>query len=168
MADEKQKTYNEYVEEAYELFVKNAEEVEPTDGVKAIKRYFERSASEELKAKVQAAGKTAADAWAFVTAIARRHRLEHIDPQVVYAIAMHYFEDEPKKASKNAPRSTARPMKTKTDADKPKQPAAAEGAKKAKSEKKSKKKAKPKDRQTFFFDLLEEKGGTENVEPSGN
>ena len=168
MADEKQKTYNEYVEEAYELFVKNAEEVEPTDGVKAIKRYFERSASEELKAKVQAAGKTAADAWAFVTAIARAHRLEHIDPANVYAIAMHYFEDVPKEAPKNKPQSAPKPEKAKTGEEAPKQPAATAAAKKAKPEKKSKKKAKPKDRQTFFFDLLEEKGGTENVEKSGN
>ena len=168
MADEKQKTYNEYVEEAYELFIKNAAEVEPTSGDKAIEAYFERSASEELKAKVQVAGKTAADAWAFVTAIARAHRLDHIDPANVYAIAMHYFEDVPKEAPKNKPQSAPKPEKAKTGEDKPKRTKAAQGAKKAKPEKKSKKKAKPKDRQTFFFDLLEEKGGTENVEPSGN
>ncbi|MBR4523681.1 MAG: hypothetical protein IKO64_05555 [Kiritimatiellae bacterium] len=137
-----EKTYGEYVDEAYELFIKNAGDCEPTSGEEAIAKYFAKSASEELKAKVEAAGKTAKDAWEFVTEIARRHRLEHIDPVNVYAIAMHYFEDVPKDARVAAPTKAA-------SASKAKQPAVNHPAKRP-----AKQRKRPKKQQGFFFDVL--------------
>ena len=89
---------HDWVKEAYECFVKNAVDSDPTDPVKAIAAYFEKNATDELKAKAKAEGKTAEGCWKFIEAVARKAlggRSGHIDPVTVYAIAMHYFQDVP-------------------------------------------------------------------------
>ena len=88
----------DWVKEAYECFIKNAVDSDPTDPVKAIAAYFEKNATDELKAKAKAEGKTAKGCWKFIEAVARKAlggRSGHVDPVAVYAIAMHYFQDMP-------------------------------------------------------------------------
>lgn len=92
MSEEKR----EYVKEAYECFIKNAEGLDPTDPVKAVEAYFEKNATDELKDRCKAEGKDAKKCWQFITAVARKVGGNcHIDPGAVYAMAMHYFEDVP-------------------------------------------------------------------------
>jgi len=132
-----------WVEEAYTAFIRDARDIEPTDPVKAVAAYFEKNASDELKARCKAEGKDAAGCWRFVEAVAYKAlkgASGHIDPGVVYAIAMHWFEDVPADWE-----GAARPR-----------PAKAKPAK----EKTPKKKAKPaprkpRDGQDFFFEMLE-------------
>ena len=149
----------DWVDEAYKCFIKDAKDMDPTDPVTAIEIYFERHATRELLARCKAEGKDAKGCWEFIEAVARKAlggRNGHIDPAVVYAIAMHWFEDVPKdwygqtgKVS-HAPRASAKTEKAK----KPKKPA--ETPSEIKKEKaKAKKAAKPKQEQGFFFDLLE-------------
>ena len=172
MADEAKR---DWVEEAYQAFVKNAEGLDPTDPVKAIEAYFQKNATDELKARCKAEGEDAKGCWRFIEAVARKalHGSSgHIDPGVVYAIAMHWFEDVPKDWDKAA-------KADRSDATKPKKPTTkkerleervAHGSSKAKAElrelkKKERTKAakatrpdtkkKPKDRQGFFFEMLE-------------
>ena len=93
------KEKRDWVKEAYEFFIKNAVDSDPTDPVKAIAAYFEKNATDELKAKAKAEGKTGASCWKFIKAVARKAlggRSGHIDPVAIYAIAMHYFQDVPK------------------------------------------------------------------------
>ena len=126
----------DWVGEAVQYFIKDAADIDPTDPVTAIEIYFERHATRELLARCKAEGKDAKGCWKFIEAVARKAlggRNGHIDPAVVYAIAMHWFEDVPKdwygqtgKVS-HTPRASA----------------------------KAKKAAKPKQEQGFFFDLLE-------------
>ena len=133
--------------------------MDPTDPVTAIEIYFERHATRELLARCKAEGKDAKGCWKFIEAVARKAlggRNGHIDPAVVYAIAMHWFEDVPKdwegQAGKVAhtPRASAKAKK----AAKPKKPAETPSEIK-KEMAKAKKAAKPKQEQGFFFDLLE-------------
>ncbi len=92
MSEEKR----DYVKEAYECFIKNAEGLDPTDPVKAVEAYFEKNATDELKDRCKAEGKDAKKCWEFITAVARKVGGNcHIDPGAVYAMAMHYFEDVP-------------------------------------------------------------------------
>ena len=179
------KEKRDWVKEAYECFIKNAVELEPTDPAGAIWEYFKKNATDELKAKVAAEGKTGASCWKFIEAVARKAlggRSGHIDPVAVYAIAMHYFQDVPKdwdKAEKPARREAASVKTGKTKANEkaktkkveelerkiaqPKSPAhALELKAKLKAEKErikeKEKKAKAKKRggeQGFFFDLME-------------
>ena len=89
----------DWVKEAYECFVKDAKDIDPTDPVKAIEVYFEKNANDGLKARCKAEGKDAKGCWKFIETVARKalHGSSgHIDPAVVYAIAMHWFEDVPK------------------------------------------------------------------------
>lgn len=158
----------DWVEEAYKCFIKDAKDIDPTDPVKAVKAYFEKNATDELKARCKAEGKDAALCWKFIEAVARKslgRRNGHIDPAVVYAIAMHWFEDVPLnwegQAGKVAhtPRASAKTEKAK----KPKKPA--ETPSEIKKEKaKAKKAAKPKQEQGFFFDLLETPADTPEKE----
>lgn len=155
------KEKRDWVYEAYECFIKNAVDSDPTDPVKAISAYFEKNATDELKAKATAEGKTAEGCWKFVEAVARKAlggHSGHVDPVAVYAIAMHYFQDVPKDwdaakkgkvktKSENAKETEA---KTKAEAKKP--------VAKPKARKSGKKCGKT---QGFFFDLLE----TEPVGP---
>lgn len=94
--DEKPKSANDWVKEAYRVFIKEASECEPTDPIKAIRLYYERNASDELKARAKEEGKTIEGAWKFVTGVARLIGGScHIDPATVYAMVMHYFQDVP-------------------------------------------------------------------------
>ena len=93
---ETHKSGDEYVDEAYKCFIKDAVELEPTNPVKAVKAYFEKNATPELKEQVEKEGKTAEGAWKFMEAVARKVGNNcHIDPSAVYAIVMHYFQDVP-------------------------------------------------------------------------
>lgn len=186
----------DWVQEAYKAFIADTSDLDPTDPVKAVGAYFEKAASDELKARAKAEGRTPAKCWKFVEAVARKAlggRSGHVDPSAVYAIAMHWYEDVPvdwdrkptamtdaefKKAEANGFRSddpkdveaarrsmeiaekkrrevfievtgkpppdedgaAPEPKKEEPKAAKPARPVAA--------------KKKPKDRQTFFFDIL--------------
>ena len=156
MADE---TRKDYVAEAYETFIKNAADLDPSDPVAAIQAYFDKNASDDLKARVKADGKTAKGCWTFIEAVARKAlhgHSGHIDPAAIYAIAMHWFEDVPKDWN-GTPKAEPPPA---PPAQKP-QP------KKAKPKAKPKKSAKPKRpkfQQGFFFDVLEVPEETEKPE----
>lgn len=157
----------DYVEEAYTCFIKDAGDIDPTDPVKAIEAYFQKNATDELKARCKAEGKDAKGCWKFIEAVARKalHGSSgHIDPAVVYAIAMHWFEDVPAgwdKAPKSS--STVKAMPKPTTRKERLEERVAHGSPKAKAElrelkKKERAKAKakkPKNRQGFFFEMLE-------------
>ena len=115
-----------WVEEAYKCFIKDVGDIDPTDPEKAIEVYFQKNATDELKARCKAEGKDAKGCWKFIEAVARKalgNRSGHIDPGVVYAIAMHWFEDVPKDWDKKAEHSSAVKSKPKAKkATNPKQP----------------------------------------------
>ena len=141
--------------EAYETFITNAEGLDPTDPVKAVEAYFERNATDELKARCKAEGKDAKGCWEFIVAVARKVGGNcHIDPGAVYAIAMHWFDDVPKDWQGKAERSSA----VKAKGEKPKKPAETPSEIKREKEKakaKAKKAKKSKNSQGFFFEMLE-------------
>ena len=153
----------DWVEEAYKCFIKDAGDIDPTDPVKAIEAYFQKNATDELKARCKAEGKDAKGCWKFIEAVARKalHGSSgHIDPAVVYAIAMHWFEDVP--VDWDAPaKAPARQAKTKTEKKaKPKKPAETPSEIRKEKERQAKAKAKakakkPKQQQGFFFEMLE-------------
>ena len=151
----------DWVEEAYKCFIKDAKDIDPTDPVKAVESYFKKNATDELKARCKAEGKDAKGCWKFIEAVARKalHGSSgHIDPAVVYAIAMHWFEDVPKDWDKTTPSPKAKTAKPAKSA-KPKKPAETPSEikkEKAKAKAKPKPKAKkPKQQQGFFFEMLE-------------
>lgn len=166
----KPQSKTDWVEEAYKCFIKNAGDIDPTDPVKAIEAYFQKYATDELKARCKAEGKDAKGCWRFIEAVARKalHGSSgHIDPGVVYAIAMHWFEDVPKdwdKAAKADRSDTAKPKKPTTRKERLEE-RVSHGSSKAKAElrelkKKERAKAKakakrPKQSQGFFFEMLE-------------
>lgn len=167
---EKQETgtkKRDYVEEAYTCFIKDAGDIDPTDPVKAIEAYFQKNATDGLKARCKAEGKDAKGCWKFIEAVARKALREsdgHIDPAAVYAIAMHWFEDVPADWDKAAKRSsTVKDMPKPTTRKERLEERVAHGSSKAKAElrelkKKERAKAKakkPKNRQGFFFEMLE-------------
>ena len=189
------KEKRDWVNEAYECFIENAVDLEPTDPVGAIKTYFEKNATYELKAKSVAEGKTYESCWKFVEAVARKalgNRSGHIDPVAVYAIAMHYFQDVPKdwdrvekpacrkaasvKTEKTTAKSKGKTKKIEELERKIAQPGSVKHAQELKAklkaekeklkEKEKKQKAKKRGgEQGFFFDLME----TETVGPdAGN
>ena len=154
----------DWVDEAVQCFIKDATDIDPTDPVKAVAAYFKKNATDELKARCKAEGKDAKGCWKFIEAVARQalhgHN-GHIDPAVVYAIAMHYFEDVPVdwdgptgKVS-HTPRASAKVEKQK----KPKKPAETPSEKRKAKERAKKAAAKKKPtsqvQQGFFFNLLE-------------
>ena len=152
----------DYVKEAYECFIKNAEGLDPTDPVKAVEAYFEKNATDELKARCKAEGKDAKLCWKFIEAVARKVGGNcHIDPGAVYAMAMHYFEDVPvdwkgaKKESKGTVEGEGGDAKETGQSPEPQ----GAKAKKSKDKKSKDKKAKAKKRkggeQGFFFELLD-------------
>ena len=159
----------DWVEEAYECFIKGAEGIDPTNPVKAVEAYFQRNATDELKAKCKAEGKDAKGCWRFIEAVARKAlngSSGHIDPAVVYAIAMHWFQDVPK--DWNMPKvlgTAAAPKKTASvqqqdsgPKKKPKKPAETPSEKRKEKERMAKAKAKakkPRAQQGFFFEMLE-------------
>lgn len=165
----------DWVEEAYKCFIKDAGDIDPTDPVKAVEAYFQKNATDELKQRCKAEGKDAKGCWKFIEAVARKalHGSSgHIDPGVIYAIAMHWFEDVPKdwdgKAAQARPSGqgkVAKPKKPTTRKERLEE-RVAHGSSKAKAElrelkKKERAKAKaakakkPKNRQGFFFEMLE-------------
>jgi hypothetical protein len=162
----------DYVKEAYETFVKNVEGLDPTDPEKAVAAYFEKNATDELKARCKAEGKDAKKCWEFIVAVARKVGGNcHIDPGAVYAMAMHYFEDVPadwmgaKKESKGKVEGEGGDAKETGQSPEPQ----GKKAKKSKDKKAKDKKAKAKKRkggeQGFFFELMEvqeEEGGEES------
>ena len=173
----------DWVEEAYKCFIKDAGDIDPTDPVKAVEAYFQKNATDELKARCKAEGKDAKGCWRFIEAVARKalHGSSgHIDPGVVYAIAMHWFEDVPKdwakeKTARARPSGQGKAAKTeKPTAPKTKKIAELERKvaqsnvsvarknelRKELAEAKRKERAKlnakkPKNRQGFFFEMLE-------------
>lgn len=185
------KEKRDWVKKAYECFIRNAVDLEPTDPAGAVWEYFKKNATDELKAKVEQEGKTGASCWKFIEQVARKAlggRSGHIDPVAVYAIAMHYFQDVPKdwdRVKKPARREAAsvrtgkgkKTVKGKTKKveeleRKIAQPVSAKHAQELKAKlkqekeriKEKEKKSKAKKRggeQGFFFDLME----TETVGP---
>ena len=168
----------DWVKEAYECFVKDAKDIDPTDPVKAIEVYFEKNATDELKARCKAEGKDAKGCWKFIEAVARKalHGSSgHIDPAVVYAIAMHWFEDVPKDWDAASAKAPARQASKKPTTRKERlEERVSHGSTKAKAElrelkkkerakAKAAKKRKSKAQQGFFFEMLETpvEGGTE-------
>lgn len=166
----------DWVEEAYKCFIKDAGDIDPTDPVEAVEAYFQKNATDELKARCKAEGKDAKGCWRFIEAVARKalHGSSgHIDPGVVYAIAMHWFEDVPKdwdgKAAQARPLGQGRVAKPKKPTTKKGrlEERVAHGSSKAKAElrelkkkerakaKAAKAKRKPKQSQGFFFEMLE-------------
>jgi hypothetical protein len=153
----------DWVEEAYKCFIKDAGDIDPTDPVKAVEAYFRKNATDELKARCKAEGKDAKGCWKFIEAVARKalHGSSgHIDPAVVYAIAMHWFEDVPKDwdAPAKVPARQAKPKAAKKT--KPKKPAETPSEIRKEKERMAKAKAKakakkPKQQQGFFFEMLE-------------
>ncbi len=154
----------DWVGETVQCFIKDATDIDPTDPVKAVAAYFEKNATDELKARCKAEGKDAKSCWKFIEAVARQalngHN-GHIDPAVVYAIAMHYFEDVPVNWNgptgkvAHTPRASAKKPKPKKPAETPSEiKKEKERAKKA--AKKAAKKKSSQAQQGFFFDLLEE------------
>lgn len=182
----------DWVQQAYEAFVVNAQDVEPTNPVKAVEAYFEKNASDELKARAKSEGKTAEKCWAFVEAVARKAlsgRSGHIDPVVVYAIAMHWFEDVPAdwnvrkktQAERDADEKAAREAKEKAEKeareraarearenplgiDAPRVEAPVAHQTRSTLPKPETRPVRSKRKQGFFFDVLDEKqeGGSDH------
>lgn len=88
MADEVKKI--DWVQSTYETFVKNAEGLDPTDPVKAVEAYFEKTATAELKERAKSEGKDAKKCWKFIEAVARKVGSScHIDPRTIAYAAKH-------------------------------------------------------------------------------
>ena len=160
----------DWVGEAVKCFIKDVKDLDPTDPVKAVEAYFEKNATDELKARCKAEGKDAKGCWRFIEAVARKAlggSSGHIDPSAIYAIAMHWFDDVPKDWENLTKHKPAAPAKTPTSTPKkgkPKKPAETpsenrkekERAKKAAAKKAAaKKKPTSQVQQGFFFNLLE-------------
>lgn len=151
----------DWVGEAYEAFIKNAADIDPTDPVEAVGAYFEKNATDELKARCKGEGKDAKGCWRFVEAVARKalHGHDgHIDPAVVYAIAMHWFEDVPvdweKRPTPTVQRQAAPTPQDGATAKKRHSPRASSKVERAKKAAGAVKPKKPKKQQGFFFDVL--------------
>lgn len=166
----------DYVQEAYEAFLKDVDGLDPTDPVKAIEAHFDRTASDGLKARVAAEpGRTAAACWRFVSAVARKAlkgSSGHVDPRAVYAVAMHWYEDVPldwdakpakakpakpeeEKPVEEKPKDAERETKSCEGADPAPRPGETAGAYVRRRDGKAKAKPRtPKARQGFFFDML--------------
>ena len=137
----------DWVEETYKCFIKDAGDIDPTDPVKAVAAYSNKNATDELKARCKAEGKDTKGCWRFIEAVARKalHGSSgHIDPAVVYAIAMHWFEDVPKDwDKKDEPKKADAPTEIRKEKER---------MAKAKAKAKAK---KPRVQQGFFFEMLE-------------
>ena len=157
----------DWVGEAVQCFIKDAQNLDPTDPVKAVETYFQKNAAAELKARCKAEGKDARGCWRFIEAVARKalgNRSGHIDPSAIYAIVMHWFEDVPadwnkEKTAKARPKASTpkKPQAENSKAAKPKKPAEtpAEIRKEKAKAKAARPKKKPRAQQGFFFEMLE-------------
>jgi hypothetical protein len=175
----------DWVAETVQAFIKDAGDIDPTDPVKAVEAYFQKNATDELKAKCKAEGKDAALCWKFIVAVAREAlggRNGHIDPGVVYAIAMHYFQDVPvdwdgcretasaPAAKRHTPRASAKVEKAKK-AKRPEIPKSAQPKPEAPKPEAlppgtKPKKAKPRFEQGFLFEMLETPAESADAESS--
>lgn len=156
------KTRQQWIDEAYEAFFQNAGDIEPTDPVKALEVHFERNATDELRARCAEEGKTAKACWDFVSAVctkALHGRNGHVDPVVVYALAMHWWQDVPADWDRSAassakkdeePQASVQDASAATPAEEP--------AKKPSGPAPKRKKKCKRASQGFFLDVLE--GGT--------
>lgn len=159
-ADERAKWKGEaWVNEAYKIFFEDAEGIDPTDPVAALQTYFDAHASDDLKARCQAEGKTAKACWKFVQRVASKAlkgTTGHVDPGVVYAVAMHWFEDVP--ADWDAPEPKPEPKK-KPEPEKKSEPEnkpdPKQEPKPARIPAKKPSPKKPRHAQGFFFEMLE-------------
>ena len=157
----------DWVGEAVQCFIKDAQDLDPTDPISAIASYFAKNATPELKARCEKEGKNATGCWRFIEAVAKKalgNRSGHIDPSAIYAIAMHWFEDVPKdwdkeKIARARPKASTpkKPQAENSKAAKPKKPAKtpAEIRKEKAKAKAAKPKKKPHAQQGFFFEMLE-------------
>ena len=157
----------DWVGEAVQCFIKDAQDLDPTDPISAIASYFAKNATPELKARCEKEGKNATGCWRFIEAVAKKalgNRSGHIDPSAIYAIAMHWFEDVPKdwdkeKIARARPKASTpkKPQAENSKAAKPKKPAKtpAEIRKEKAKAKAAKPKKKPRAQQGFFFEMLE-------------
>lgn len=163
----------DWVGEAVQCFIKDAEGIDPANPVRAVEVYFKKNATDELKARCKAEGKDAKGCWKFVEAVARKalhgHN-GHIDPAVVYAIAMHYFEDVPVdwdgptgKVS-HTPRASAKAEKAKKAKKPAETPSEIKKEKEREKKAAAKKKSAPEVKQGFFFDMLESAPESEGEE----
>lgn len=95
---------------------KNGKTNKKADGaVERIRAYFEANASEDLKRRVAAEGKTAAGALAYAKEQARKLAVGGcacVDDETVYGWAMHYFEDEPAEKPAGKTDAKAKPAET--------------------------------------------------------
>lgn len=165
----KTETPRDWVGEAVKCFIKDVKDLDPTDPVKAVEAYFEKNATDELKARCKAEGKDAKGCWRFIEAVARKAlggSSGHIDPSAIYAIAMHWFEDVPKDwnmpkvlGTAAAPTKTASVQQQAAKPKRPKKPAETPSEKRKEKERAKKAAAKKKPtsqvQQGFFFNLLE-------------
>ena len=148
-----------------QCFIKDVGDIDPTDPISAIAHYFAKNATPELKARCEKEGKNATGCWRFIEAVARKalgNRPGHIDPSAIYAIAMHWFEDVPKdwdkeKTAKARPKASTpkKPQAENSKAAKPKKPAETPAEIRKEKAKAKPKAKKPKNRQGFFFEMLE-------------
>lgn len=155
----------DWVGEAVQCFIKDVGDIDPTDPISAIAHYFAKNATPELKARCEKEGKNATGCWRFIEAVARKalgNRPGHIDPSAIYAIAMHWFEDVPKdwdkeKTAKARPKASTpkKPQAENSKAAKPKKPAETPAEIRKEKAKAKPKAKKPKNRQGFFFEMLE-------------
>ena len=155
----------DWVVEAVQCFIKDVGDIDPTDPISAIAHYFAKNATPELKARCEKEGKNATGCWRFIEAVARKalgNRPGHIDPSAIYAIAMHWFEDVPKdwdkeKTAKARPKASTpkKPQAENSKAAKPKKPAETPAEIRKEKAKAKPKAKKPKNRQGFFFEMLE-------------
>ena len=155
----------DWVGEAVQCFIKDVGDSDPTDPISAIAHYFAKNATPELKARCEKEGKNATGCWRFIEAVARKalgNRPGHIDPSAIYAIAMHWFEDVPKdwdkeKTAKARPKASTpkKPQAENSKAAKPKKPAETPAEIRKEKAKAKPKAKKPKNRQGFFFEMLE-------------
>ena len=154
----------DWVGEAVKCFIKDVKDLDPTDPVKAVAAYFEKNATDELKARCKAEGKDAKGCWRFIEAVARKalgNHAGHIDPSAIYAIAMHYFEDVsanwdgPTGKVSHTPRASAKTEKAKKAKKPAETPSEIKNEKERAKKAAAKKKPAPKQHQGFFFDLLE-------------
>lgn len=160
-------TRRDYVQEVYEHFVRNAEVTDPTDPVKAVEAYFERNASDELKARCSAEGKDAQGCWRFITAVARKVGGNCcIDQGTVYAMAMHWFEEIPVDWSGSGakPRVPEGAETAKADAVADVESPAEIPAKTAPARNAKAKARKPRSRQGSFLDMFETQQDGQSVD----
>ena len=132
------KEKRDWVKEAYECFLKD--KPKDTEPLSVIRDFYEKNASEELKAKCEAEGKTVEGAYEFMCRVSKKAGGKSISDSIGLSICMHYFQDVPAMADFEPALEKAE--KAKRDAEKRKEIAAQVA--KSKEDKKTKAKGKAK------------------------